>query len=413
MVLAVSSVGQAESLHPQESLVTRIAPLSPEQQPRRSGFEEKATGDWGGQRQWLQQAGITIDASIVLEGFKNFCGGLHTVPLVAASTFDLSLTVDTEKLFKLPGGKFYADLEDHAGRNPSKVLVGDLQIFDKQNTIPYLQVFELWYQQQLLDKKLRLKVGKVDANTEFSVIDNGLPFLNSSCQVSPTIFLLPTTPDPMPSVNVFFSPVDFYYAGFGAYYANRSVGFGNLVGRPQEAQLSEFGTFLIGETGLQWHHLPVLQNAGNLKVGAWGHTGTFTRFNGSQQQGTYGYYAVLNQTLWQPAGEPEAGRGVRAFAIYGRTQGSISPIEQHGGGGITWTGLLASRPKDIVGFSPQYAHLSPEAGLPRAYELALETFYRLQITPWARVMADLQYIINPGGQYANALVGTVRLMLDF
>jgi carbohydrate-selective porin OprB len=140
-----------------------------------------------------------------LEGFKNFHGGIRTTPIVGTSTFDLSLGLDTENLFNWKGGKFYITSEDHAGRNPSQVLVGDLQIFDKLNATSYLQVFEMWYQQQLLNNKLRLKIGKVDANTEFSVIDNGLPFINSSTQVSPTVFLFPTTPDPMPSVNVFFT----------------------------------------------------------------------------------------------------------------------------------------------------------------------------------------------------------------
>jgi porin len=376
-------------------------------------FGNKATGDWWGRRQRLQQTGISLDASLVLEGFKNLRGGISTYPPVGASTFDISLTVDTARLLKVPGGKFYVDLEDHAGRNPTTVLVGDLQIFDKLNDVPYLQVFELWYQQQLFADKLRLKVGKVDANTEFSVIDNGLPFLNSSTQVSPTVYLFPTTPDPMPSINVFFTPTKFYYASFGAYYANRAVSFGNFVGTPQNAQLSETGWFLIGETGWHWHHLPSLAGGGNLRLGAWGHTGSFTRFDHTPQQGVYGGYAILDQTLWQPDGEAHTGRGVRAFVEYGQTQRTISPIDLHFGGGFTWTGPLATRPQDIVGFSPQYAHISAAAGLPQSFELALEAFYRLQILRWAWIMPDLQYIINPGGQYPNALVATLRMKLDF
>ena len=187
--------------------------------------------------------------------------------------------------------------------------MGDLQVFDKQNSSPYLQIFEIWYQQKLFDDKIRIKIGKVDANTEFSVIDNGLPFLNSSTQVSPTIFVFPTTPDPMPSVNVFFTPDEFYYAGFGAYYANRSDRFGDFVDDPAGVQRTGGGTFLIGETGLKWQRRAAVEKAGNLKLGAWEHTGTFTRFDGSKQQGAYGGYAILDQTLWQPKGEPRARPG--------------------------------------------------------------------------------------------------------
>jgi porin len=381
--------------------------------PTPSTFDSNMTGDWWGQRQSLQDSGITIGATLTLEGFDNLEGGIHTSPAVGATTFDLNLALDTEKLLHLPGGEFYVDLEDHAFRNPSTALVGDLQVFDKQNTSPYLQIFEMWYQQNLFDDKIRVKVGKVDANTEFSVIDNGLPFINSSTQVSPTIFMFPTTPDPMPSVNVFFTPNELYYASFGAYYANRSDRFGDLMDDPAKIQPAAFGTFLIGETGLKWHVAPILEQAGNLKVGAWGDTGTFARFDGARQGGTYGYYAILDQTIWQPTGEPDNGRGLRTFLEYGGTESDINPIDRHIGGGITWTGPLAARPNDIIGFSPQYAHITPEAGLPHPYELALETFYQWQLSSWAFVQPDLQYIVHPGGTYPNALVATLRLQVSF
>ncbi len=411
-LLMMASGVRADPSCRQDGTVSHLD-LSPQSRQPGPGFADKATGDWWGERQRLRQAGVTIEASLVLEGFKNFRGGLRTTTLVGASTFDLSLALDTEKLLNWKGGKFYVDLEDHAGRNPSQVLVGDLQIFDKLNSASYLQCFELWYEQKLFDSRLRLKIGKVDANTEFSVIDNGLVFINSSTQVSPTVFVFPTTPDPMPSINVFYTPSRSFYASFGSYYANQSVGFGNLVGSPQSVQVSKSGAFLIGETGLKWQHAPLFQSPGNLKLGAWGHTGTFPRLDGSEQQGTYGYYVILDQTLWQPPGQPLDGRGVRTFLIYGRTQQTITPINQHIGGGVTWTGLLSARPNDIVGFSPQYAHLSPQAGLSHSYELAMEVFYKLPITRWAKLMADLQYIINPGGQYPNALVGTLRMKLNF
>ncbi len=80
---------------------------------------------------------------------------------------------------------------------------------------------------------------------------------------------------------------------------------------------------------------------------------------------------------------------------------------------MTYTGLIPGRPKDILGFSPQYAFISSEAGLPDSYELALETFYEIQVTPWMIFQPDLQYIVNPGGQYPDALVATLRLLIHF
>jgi porin len=387
--------------------------LSSQERQSRTEFEDKATGDWCGERLRLKEAGVSIDVHLVLEGFKNFRGGINTSPPEGASTLDLNMTLDTDKLLNWKGGKFYADFEGHGGSNPSKRLVGDLQIFDNLNSSYFFQLYELWFQQTLFDGKLRLKVGKVDANTEFSVIDNGLDFMNSSSQVTPTLYVFPTTPAPMPSVNLFFTPNETCYAGFGAYYSNRSVKFGNFAGTPQDVQSSDNGVFLIGETGLLWRRAPVFKGDGNVKLGVWGHTGTFTRFDGSEKNGIQGYYAVLDQTVWQPDGESQDGRGLRTFLEYGRTQKSVNAVYQHVGGGITWTDPFASRPLDVVGFSPQYAYISPQSGLPRSYELALEMFYRLQVARWTSLMTDLQYIINPGGQYPDALVGTLRWTMNF
>ncbi|MEJ2723553.1 MAG: carbohydrate porin [Deltaproteobacteria bacterium] len=411
--LLLVGVLATESMGLEGGKAVQLEALSQGAQQVTSPLEEKVVRVWRGLGRRLDQAGFILDAGLVLEGFKNSIGGLRTSSLVGAATFDLNLTFDPENLSGWKGCKFYIDLEDHAGRNPSEVLVGDLQVFDKLNAAPFLQIYELWYQQGLFEDKLRLKIGKVDANSEFSVIDNGLLFLNSSTQVSPTVSGFPTFPDPMPSINLFFTPDESHYVSFGAYYANRSVSFGDIKGSPEDAQPTFNGAFIISEAGLKWPRAGAFVGNGNLKLAAWTHTGTFTRFNGEQQQGTYGWYAIIDQTLWQPAGEPEDGRGLRAFLEYGRTQSSVNVIDWHAGGGFAWQGPFPARPKDVVGVSPQYAHISSQAGLPKSYELAIETFYRLKVAGWIEIQPDLQYIVNPGGQHPNALVGTVRMEANF
>lgn len=39
----------------------------------------------------------------------------------------------------------YADLEAHSFQNPTKLLVGDFQVFDKNTADPFWQMFEFWY----------------------------------------------------------------------------------------------------------------------------------------------------------------------------------------------------------------------------------------------------------------------------
>jgi porin len=390
--------------------VTQPATETP---PTPADFSDKLTGDWGGLRTKLANAGINIGADLYLEGFANFQGGLDTAHLVGSTTCDLNFTFDLEKLVNIRGGEFYFDLEDHAFRNPSTALVGELQTFDPLNSPPYLEVAEVWYQQKLFNDKLRLKIGKVDANSEFSVIDNGLSFLNDTTQVSPTIFPMPTTPDPMPSINVFLTPVDWFFAGFGAYYANQSDRFGELIDNPASMQPTRFGAFLIGEVGVKWQTTEVIDFPGNLKVGAWGDTGTFEKFDGAQKTGTQGIYAIIDQTLYQPSDQADSARGVRTFLTYGLTQSDINPIDESVGGGFTDTGPDIGDPNDCLGIGAQYAHLSAQARPKFPYELAIEAFVKHQFAPGVMFQPDLQYILHPAGNLPDALVLTLRVEFDF
>lgn len=125
-------------------------------------------------------------------------------------------------------------------------------------------------------------------------------------------------------------------------------------------------------------------------------------------------YFIFDQTLWKPSPSSSNNtRGLRAFFEYGRTDAAVAPIYRHYGAGLTWTGLLPRRPNDIAGFGPQYAVFSPQRQLPHDHELALEVFYKAQLTHYAAVQPDLQYIEHPSGMYPSAVVATVRLQLLF
>lgn len=360
----------------------------------------------------LQEKGFTFGINETLEGYYNFTGGKRTGSAIA-STFDVNMNTDLEKLTGLPGATFYMDLEDHAGNNPTDKLIGDLQVFDKHNAAPFLQILEIWYQQILFNQKLRVKIGKIDANSEFSVIDNGLDFINSSTQVTPTFFVFPTFPDPVPAINIFFTPDKLFYTSFAIDDANQNARFLDFYGDPVSVQPTRNGVLLLSESGLTWDKLPIFGKDGNLKIGLWKHTGTFSKFNAKNQQGAGGFYLIANQTLWKPAAQNNGSRGIRMFIEYTATDSTVSSVYEHFGSGVIWTGPSADHPKDATGFSAHYAALSPGLDLPDNNELNMEAFYKLQITSRMNIKPDIQYIIHPGGRYKNAFVGTLLLNFSF
>jgi porin len=370
--------------------------------------QSQVTGDLWGLRPLLAKDGLTIGLDWVAQGFANMAGGIHA-GTTAASSLDLrfSLAVATS-------GTLYLDLQDHAGPDPSENLVGDLQRFSNWNTSPFFRVNELWYEQSMFNNTWRFKIGKMDANTEFSVIDNGLSFLNSSSQISPTVVDFPTFPVTMLGANLFFTPANNpYYASFGVYDAARGDKFLDFTGASNNDSFPTGGVFIIGENGLKWNRLGSWQADGNFRVGFWGETGNLTKFDGSEKKGTWGFYTIANQTLWKPDWNAGETRGIRMFLEYAQTPADVSIIDKHLGAGVTWTGISPDHPNDILGLGPEYVHISDQAGLPKTFELAAEAFYQYQLAAWASIQPDLQYIVHPGGVYSNALVGTLQITVHF
>lgn len=320
--------------------------------------------------------------------------------------------LDMQKLAGINGGTFYADFEYHSGDNPTLLLTGDLQVLDKHNALPFAQMMELWYQQELFAGKLRIKIGKIDANTEFSVIDNGLKFINSSTQVTPTLLVFPTFPDPVPFVNIFFKPAKSLYTSLAIDDANKKAKFLNFYGDPVSVQPTTNGILILSESGLTWNHLFGIKKDGNLKLGLWTHTGTFQDFKGLPQQSTHGLYVIFNQTLWQPDFANNPARGIRMFVECAFTDSTVAPIYAHYGAGMVWEGMSQARPDDAIGITAHYTPLSPGLHVHERAETNIETFYKLNINNWLSLKSDWQYIIHPGGIYKNALVGMMVLNFE-
>lgn len=92
----------------------------------------------------------------------------------------------------------------------------------------------------------------------------------------------------------------------------------------------------------------------------------------------------------------------------------MSEVEHHLGAGLALTGTLPGRADDVAGLYASLAVLSEEAA-PRDDDLALEAFYKAQVTGSISVKPSLQYVVNPSGDAAtgDALVGILRVEIAF
>jgi porin len=372
--------------------------------------------NWFGLRPKLESEGITFQGTDTADYSKNFRGGIDTSGDAFRNLLDMRFNVDTRALFGMYGGTFSIDFQNQNGQNGSDKLTGDVQGFDNADADGRTQIAELWYQQLLFEDKLRIKVGKVDANSEFAFPEYGAGFLNSSFGHSPTLFPMPTYPDPSTSVNVFVYPTRWLYAGVGVYDGSGAAGVNTGSYGPHHLFDGTGDYFTIGEAGVRWV-LEENTKPGRFAVGEWYAGGDFDRFEGGTDSGANGFYAMLEQTLWHKNFYDKTGeQGVAGFLQYGHADAEVSDVVDYAGAGLTWTGPMELRKDDTVGVGLAYAHLSnePGAGFDKDYELSVETYYGFQVTPYLLVKPDLQYIFNPGGSdQGDALVATLRVSFAF
>jgi porin len=376
-----------------------------------------ATDDWGGLRPKLDDRGLTFQANITYDGTAVTQGGVRRDIFASRMLLNFNLTVDTARLMNLPGGTFFTNFQYQCGRNGS----ADAGAFQSPSNIDshsLAQLSELWYEQKVLDDKLRIKAGKLDLSTEFATNTAGGEFLNASMGFSPTIVDFPTYPDPATGLMLSVEPDPHVYLRGGVYDGALQRGIHTGARGPATLFGPPADLFLITEAGVLWSEddkLPV----GHFAAGAWRQTGSFTRFDGHGfEAGTNGLYFVLNQNIWQPSdADKNDARGVAGFLQYGYADGAVSAVSQHIGLGAAWTGPVHGRDSDVLGLGTTWVKFASAsgAGFDQPDELTTELFYKVQITPFFVIKPDLQYIHHPGASSASndAVVLGVRSVIQF
>lgn len=147
------------------------------------------TGDWSALRSWLGQRGLAVavaenaDAST----FRSSAGRRH---LQTRGLLDGAITADARALH-IPGATALAQLQWLPGQNATARL-GNAQGFSNLDADDVPLPGELWYQQEF-GARGRVKVGRVDANSDFAYLNANSDFLSASMGFSPSIVAFPRT----------------------------------------------------------------------------------------------------------------------------------------------------------------------------------------------------------------------------
>ena len=412
-------------------------------------------GDLGGFREAFAKVGGTLQATETSEGFANPTGGLSRgVDYDGLTT--ITVQVDTKAAFNWAGGLFNASLLNLHGDNFSTSRIGALQVISGVQGDRATRLWELWYDQKFGDK-FDLRVGQQSLDVEFATAPSAAFFVNSAFG--------------WPSLNALDMP------GGGPAFPLSALG---LRGRWQSGSWTALAGVFSGEPAPMTNPDPQHANpygvsfpldgvlaiaeaqyavgqgegqyAGVYKLGGWYDSLAFAdlRYNAVGQpladpvadptprshRGDFGLYAVADQMVWRGA---EKERTLNLFL-----RPTFTPLDDRNfvsigvNGGLALKDPLPGRKDDTFGLGFGVLRLSDAAiGLAtdaagfnpgvytaqRSYEAMFEATYQIQVTPYAQVQPDFQYIhdvgggivdpLNPGRKVGDAVIGGLRVNVTF
>ncbi len=391
----VASPANAESA-PTTSAPAEAAPAG----PINRGPLAQTPLDW---RAIIGHAGVAVAFSEITDASTG--SGQYTGAHAARTISNVAITLDLDTLLGVRGMKVFGQHKSKTGRNGSAE--GSFtQNFSNIDADDFRALGEVWVEQRLFSDRLRVKAGRVDFNSEFAGTDNGGGFLNASMGYSPSIAAAPTFPLPTSGLNVFVAPRE-----------NLTIGVGVFDGRDgAPAAEGSSSRFQIAQVKQAWT-VGAAALSGRVGIGAWRHTGMFTSQDAEEGaepdvKGTGGWYATLDQNLWQ--GAPRGSEGasparIAAFAQIGRSNRQVQIVQAHTGAGVTFAGMLAKRPGDVLGLGVT------KAGRRDGGETIEEMYYQLPVTSHFSFVADVQHVDSRDlvGDRRRGMVSTLRSIINF
>lgn len=366
---------------------------------------QTGTGELGRKLGFSDKSGVRIGAAWVGDTNYLFCGGVKPHKWSGNSLFILDLKLDLDVLLKIPGASVGAELLQFNGSS-TNIEAGSVQGYNGLPEAPPLtrtELYQLWWRQELFNKKLVVRIGKSCPTFDFNNVVNPAPASNPVMAISAvtsviysTIFVngsmlgvLPGYYDSAVGITVSYAPTDNYFLVAGCYDGSGATGRQTGIKDPQFKEYF----FSIVETGFTWE-FGRQKMPGKFGIGAWNQSGKLQIPNVVTQRGTQGIYLYGSQRLWyHHPGKDNS--GISGFFQYGVNNSKTLPILAYAGAGLTAIGLVGNRKDDSFGFGIAYSKLNRRLGLRRS-EFMVQGYYQAKISDNILIEPVLTYIPNPG-----------------
>jgi porin len=362
-----------------------------------------ATGDWNGKRDELATHGYTFFAYYNAIVASNVGGGheqgtAYAGDLYAGMQFDLGKILGwQDTTFSLTGIQRHgASIDDDVGG-----IYSVMQLVGGQTTFLYgVSLEKTWS-----DKRYSLKFGRITATDDFA----GSPlygyYLSNSIdgQIRAVLFdgVMTSYPFPVWGARFQYAPVPEFRAKIGVYQLTEMMWDPDKNGLDFAFRDSD-GVSVMGqlEWDLNWAGKP-----GHFNLGLNSVNFDMNEFNSDQITGNFmRYYLQLDQQVTQESAGSEQGLILFGTLAY-TAQEEVALVPLQVSLGAQYVGPFDGRGQDRLIFGTTYGRLSREyADEQQAlgngdpdYEWIFELGYRVQLTKFAYIQPDIQYVVQPGG----------------
>ena len=378
-------------------------------------------GDWLG----VNENGFRLGGIQITDANGQATGG-NTPGLWSTDSLTiLDLSLDLEKSSGIQGGLIGSQFLFYFGEpvNSNAASVMGYNSLDAGPPNDRVEIYQLWYRQQLLEDRLTLRVGKMVPTYDFNNVSRSIHFSDPvynlpgiSGAILTPLYLNPTALGIMPGYydsaagcSVAFDLTDQIYVEYGFFDGNLAAGRKTGLSGPR------FNGYYVhlAEAGAHWKLGPE-DKPGKMGIGGWYQTGRLTAPSGIEN-GASGIYYFLSQRLYyeRPGESPD---GLSAYLQLAATNSDFISTHRFLGCGLTYFGPLPTRDHDSMGFAFAYGKMNDDPALGIGSHEAIYTwYYQMELQKNLYFQPNLSYITTPA---ANPGVGdvfavTLRVMLMF
>lgn len=358
------------------------------------------------------------------ETLGNLSGGIDRAA-VYEGTFKFGVGLNLDRLLGWDNTVFYTNVLISHGKGLTEHHTGDLNFISNIDTYDSARLYKLWLQRTFDDGHWSVRFGQIAADKESFVSDGSVLFFNNAFGTFPSIsanFPAPIFPLSAPGFRVRWMPSDEFSAQVVLFSGDSGTAESNQH-NTRWAFHSENGMLSLAE--LAWKHNQSEGSEGlpaTIKLGGAYDSKQFADQSGrGTHHGDYSFYLMADQWLYcAPSVDKDSKRGLSVFARAGTApQRDRNVITFDFESGVGYTGLLSSRPQDVLGIGFATTRLGDSYVLAKSgsahRESLLELSYAAVIGDHVAVQPDLQYIITPGGlgKIRDEFVAGLRVTISF